>query len=108
MWKKGAAEGGSGIVGSEGFDPEVDAVIVMCGLNDWKHFGKSTPAEFRADLENLTDVLHQAFGAKCHVVLPALPVSWTTAFPQPMRSAVMVVSRRGNNGTHIRSRLCFN
>jgi len=70
---------------------KVDAVVVMCGLNDWKValLNGQTPTDFRKKLESLAAVLHAEFGQDCHVVFPAIPVYWTTAFPQPMRAFVL-------------------
>ena len=72
-------------------EERVDAIIVMCGLNDWKRVlrGDKSPAQFRCDLELLTTALHDHFGHDCRVVMPALPVHWITAFPEPLRTFVL-------------------
>uniref|UniRef100_A0A7S2HKX9 SGNH hydrolase-type esterase domain-containing protein n=2 Tax=Octactis speculum TaxID=3111310 RepID=A0A7S2HKX9_9STRA len=78
----------------EGGERKFDAVIIMCGLNDFKKFfvNGRTPSAFREDLEDLTRLLKARFGNDCRVVLPAIPVQWTTAFPEPMRSFVLQLS----------------
>jgi lysophospholipase L1-like esterase len=72
----------------------VDAVVVMCGLNDWKRVATGTkfPSAFHADLRTLTAALHGRLGDECRVVLPALPLFWTTAFPQPLFSVVLALA----------------
>lgn len=72
----------------------VDAVVVMCGLNDWKRVasGTKSPSQFHDDLHALTDALHARLGSQCRVVYPALPLPWTTAFPQPLFSVVLTLS----------------
>jgi len=72
----------------------VDAVVVMCGLNDWKRVasGTKSPSQFHADLNALTEALHARLGPQCRVVYPALPLPWTTAFPQPLFSVVLALS----------------
>jgi lysophospholipase L1-like esterase len=73
------------------FEGRVDAIVLMCGLNDWKRVlrGDKSPAQFKRDLELLTEALHDHFGRDCRVILPALPVHWITAFPEPLRSFVL-------------------
>jgi len=72
----------------------VDAVVVMCGLNDWKRVlsGEKTPEVFYNDLASLVNALHYHFNPKCRVILPALPLHLTTAFPQPLFSFVLTLA----------------
>jgi hypothetical protein len=66
----------------------------MCGLNDWKRIfrGDKSPDSFHHDLTCLVKELRLRLGPECRVVLPALPLQWTTAFAQPLRYFVLGLS----------------
>jgi len=62
---------------------QVDVVVVVCGLNDFKHAYMSrhnTVASFRHDLATLVSDLQKATGVQSTVVLPALPVHRAPVF----------------------------
>jgi len=61
----------------------VDVVVVLCGLNDFKHAyqGPTRSAHhFGGELTTFVDSLHQETGVHCTVVLPALPVHHAPVF----------------------------
>ena len=61
---------------------QVDAVVVLCGLNDYKKAisdGKM-PWAFRRELRKLITEVKVAAGVQCTVVLPALPVHRAPVF----------------------------
>jgi hypothetical protein len=74
---------------------KVDVVVFMCGLNDFKRVveGNKTPEQFYHDLRLLVNGIHNRFGKECHVILPGLPMHWTTAFPSPMHSLVVKLAQ---------------
>jgi hypothetical protein len=74
---------------------KVDAVVFMCGLNDFKRVveGNKTPEQFYHDLRLLVNGIHNRFGKECHVILPGLPMHWTTAFPTPLNSLVVKLAQ---------------
>ena len=63
----------------------VDAVVVLCGLNDikecflyvnpWRH-----PGCFRRSLHELVDTIHEVAGHQCAVLLPACPIDSSPRF----------------------------
>jgi lysophospholipase L1-like esterase len=75
-------------------EERVDAVVVMCGLNDWKRVasGTKSPQVFYDDLASLAAALHGKLGPQCRVILPALPLHLTTAFPLPLFSVVVALA----------------
>ena len=71
-----------------------DVVVLMCGLNDFKHIARGelrTPWAFAAELELLVGDVRAAVGDDCRIVLPALPVA-IASFPEPLRSYVVFVA----------------
>jgi len=61
----------------------VDAVVVICGLNDLKKAYRSsanTAGAFHHDLGQLVSALQHTTGVQCTVVLPALPVHRAPVF----------------------------
>ena len=63
----------------------VDAVVIMCGLNDVKHsiVGRRSDA-FRVELRELVREVRDVVGDECVVVLPATPLEAATLFPPPL------------------------
>lgn len=80
---------------------KVDAVVVMCGLNDikvcclhmqpWLHAGV-----FRRRLRHFAESLHETAGADCHVLLPGCPMEKGPRFADvwPMCLFINTVVRR--------------
>lgn len=60
----------------------VRAVVVMCGLNDYKNLVTEgrLPSDFKMDLRRLVNGIHAAVGAEVPVFLPVLPVEQAPAF----------------------------
>ena len=58
-----------------GASEPVAAVVIVCGLNDWKHMlvDFRTPSVFRRDLAQLIAEIRAELGADVRVVLPGLP-----------------------------------
>lgn len=58
-----------------GSSEPVAAVVIVCGLNDWKHMlvDFRTPSVFRRDLADLIAEIRAELGADVRVVLPGLP-----------------------------------
>ena len=74
----------------------IDAVVLMCGLNDWKRSpmqpGTQNPSSFQRDLIQLCETIHEMVGRHVPIVLPGLPLHWCLGFPQPLRSILVSVS----------------
>jgi len=73
----------------------VDAVIVLCGLNDIKscflHVNPwRNPGSFRRSLHELVDAIHDVAGTQCAVLLPAMPIDSSPRFNRfwPLSSLV--------------------
>lgn len=61
----------------------VDVVVVVCGLNDFKHAymsSRNTVASFRHDLSDFVQAIQQETGVQSTIVLPALPVHRAPVF----------------------------
>jgi len=63
----------------------VDAVVVLCGLNDIKECflyvnPRRHPACFRQSLHELVDAIHEVAGQQCTVLLPAMPIDSSPRF----------------------------
>uniref|UniRef100_A0A7S0NYU3 SGNH hydrolase-type esterase domain-containing protein n=1 Tax=Calcidiscus leptoporus TaxID=127549 RepID=A0A7S0NYU3_9EUKA len=61
----------------------VDAVVIICGLNDFKNAYRSagnTASDFRTELSSLVGEVKQHAGVQCTVVLPALPIHRAPVF----------------------------
>ena len=61
----------------------IDLVVVLCGLNDFKHAYTSwrrTASGFRHELRELVAAIQQEAGVDCTVVLPAIPVQHAPVF----------------------------
>ena len=61
----------------------IDMVVVVCGLNDFKHAYTSlrrTASGFKGELSSFVEALHEETGVHCTVVLPALPVHHAPVF----------------------------
>ena len=65
----------------------IDAVVLMCGVNDFKHAltGRQSPAAFHADLIRCVDDIKRALGDDVWVILPGMPMQLATIFPPPLR-----------------------
>eukprot|EP00188_Purpureofilum_apyrenoidigerum_P004420 Plantae.Rhodophyta-Purpureofilum_apyrenoidigerum.ctg49976.p1 GENE.Plantae.Rhodophyta-Purpureofilum_apyrenoidigerum.ctg49976~~Plantae.Rhodophyta-Purpureofilum_apyrenoidigerum.ctg49976.p1 ORF type:complete len:370 (-),score=46.14 Plantae.Rhodophyta-Purpureofilum_apyrenoidigerum.ctg49976:2-1111(-) len=75
--------------------PIIDAVFIVCGVNDWKKFFRTgrTWRTFRIDLEELVRDIKELCGDDCRVILPALPgVDFAPLFHEPLRSFVRAMS----------------
>ena len=62
---------------------KIDVVVVVCGLNDFKHAYTSTSrtaSGFRSELAAFVDAIHTETGVDCTVVLPALPIGHAPVF----------------------------
>ena len=80
----------------------IDAVVVICGLNDVKYaytslpFGslRRTANGFKGELSDFVEALHNETGVQCAVVLPSLPVHHAPVFqvPGPFRPIVTTVA----------------
>ena len=69
--------------------PKVDAVIVLCGLNDLKRILRGrTSTDFHDDLDRLVTEVRAQVGQECVVILPAMPMEQTN-LPQPLRSGIV-------------------
>jgi len=78
----------SALVASGGGDAvgKVDAVIVLCGLNDLKRLWMGrTSSVFRRDLDKFLVELRAKVGDECLIVLPAIPME-ETRLPEPVRT----------------------
>jgi len=65
---------------------KVDAVIVLCGLNDLKRLWMGrTSSVFRRDLDKFLVELRAKVGDECLIVLPAIPME-ETLLPEPVRT----------------------
>ena len=63
----------------------IDMVVVVCGLNDFKHAYTSfrrTASGFKMELSAFVEALHAETGVQCTVVLPALPLHHAPVFSQ--------------------------
>ena len=63
----------------------VDAVVVVCGLNDIKECflyanPRRHPGSFRRSLQELVDTIHEVAGQQCAVLLPACPIDSSPRF----------------------------
>jgi len=61
----------------------VDIVVVICGLNDFKHAymsRRNTVSSFRHDLSTFVRAIQEETGVECTIVLPALPVHRAPVF----------------------------
>ena len=64
----------------------VDAVVVLCGLNDikacflWCQPFTRHPGSFRQALHELIDEIHEVAGHQCAVLLPAMPIDSSPRF----------------------------
>jgi len=76
--------------------PRIDVVVLVCGLNDWKRVplepASHTPDKFQRDLARLCDGIHKIVGTRVPIILPALPMQWCMAFPQPLKTVLVSVS----------------
>lgn len=73
--------------------PRVDAVVVLCGLNDLKRIlNGRTSTVFRADLDKLVTELRTELGDECMIIFPAMPME-QTRLPEPLRSGKRLVVR---------------
>lgn len=73
-----------------------DAVVVMCGLNDFKYLARGqirTPWAFRDELQALVAEIRRECGDKVRIVLPALPVS-LASFQEPLKSYVVFIANQ--------------
>jgi len=71
----------------------INVMILMCGLNDFKriYLGK-TPYQFYHDLKSLIININQLYGKdNVHIILPALPIHWAIAFPEPLYSLILLL-----------------
>lgn len=95
---------------------KVDVVVVVCGLNDFKHAYRSrrnTASAFREDLGEFVGAIQEHTGVGCTVVLPALPVASAPVFDgvwpaQPMlqRLAALWDQQKLEISQRVR-RVCF-
>lgn len=71
----------------------VDAVVLMCGVNDFKRapWGR-TPEAFRRELDALVDEVRDVVGDECLVVLPGMPMECATIFPPPLSYLAVAAS----------------
>ena len=77
-------------------DGEITAIVVVCGVNDWKGvtLGK-TEYRFAEDLRNLVRRLRDIVGKECAIILPAIPgVAEAPRFPNPLRSFAALLNDR--------------
>lgn len=73
----------------------VDAVVVLCGLNDVKSCflyanPRRHPGAFRRSLQELVDAIHEVAGHECVILLPAMPIDASPRFNRfwPLRTLV--------------------
>lgn len=62
--------------------PKVKAVVIMCGLNDYKRLVQEgrLPASFREDLRELITSVKERVGSDVRILLPAIPVDKAPLF----------------------------
>lgn len=78
-------KGGTGTEGKVSEADAVDAVVLMCGVNDFKHaLTGRTASAFRRELALVVDEIRSLTGDKCWVILPGLPMDLVTIFPPPL------------------------
>ena len=72
---------------------DVDAVVLMCGVNDFKRapWGR-TPEAFRRELDALVDEVRDVVGDECLVALPGVPMECATIFPPPLSYLAVAAS----------------
>jgi len=77
--------------------PKVTAVVIMCGLNDYKRLIQEgrLPSAFKEDLRLLIRNVKEIVGQEARVVLPALPVDRAPLFQPlfPMNVALYKVAK---------------
>ena len=73
----------------------VDAVVVLCGLNDVKSCflyanPRRHPGAFRQSLHELVHAIHEVVGHECVILLPAMPIDASPRFNRfwPLRTLV--------------------
>jgi len=72
---------------------KVDAVVVLCGLNDLKRiFMGRTSRVFQQDLHNFITDLKAQVGEECIIFLPAIPLE-ETRLPEPLKTAAVRLSQ---------------
>ena len=65
---------------------KVDAVVVLCGLNDFKRLWMGrTSSVFRRDLDLFLVELRSKVGDDCIIILPAIPME-ETKLPEPLKT----------------------
>ena len=71
----------------------VDAVVLMCGVNDFKmaFFGR-TALSFRRQLRETVREIERVVGPECVVVLPGMPMDLATLFPPPLSYVAIAAS----------------
>ncbi|GAB5368808.1 hypothetical protein AAMO2058_001351400 [Amorphochlora amoebiformis] len=78
-------------------NPKVSAVVIMCGLNDYKRFVQEgrTASAFKEDLRRLIRSIKDIVGQQARVVLPALPVDRAPLFQSlfPLNMMLFMVAR---------------
>lgn len=73
-----------------------DAVVVMCGLNDFKYLARGqirTPWAFREQLQALVSEIRRECGDNTRIVLPALPVG-LASFREPLKSYIIFIANQ--------------
>ncbi|KAJ8611993.1 hypothetical protein CTAYLR_004406 [Chrysophaeum taylorii] len=81
---------------AQGDAKKYDVVVVMCGLNDFKHLARGqvrTPWAFRDELTQFLAEIKHTCGDSARVVLPALPVG-LASFREPLRSYVIFIANQ--------------
>ena len=76
---------------------DVDAVVLMCGVNDFKRapWGR-TPEAFRRELDALVDEVRDVVGDECLVALPGVPMECARRyFPRRYRTSPSPRATRG-------------
>lgn len=69
-------------------------VVLLCGLNDFKHAHVATTAAFRQALRDLCADIRALVGPQTLLVLPALPIEGAARFPAPLRWLVSAQASR--------------
>jgi len=81
-------------------------VVIVCGLNDWKHMLENFPngmglESFKSNLELLNQDIQElasTIGVQCDVFLPAIPINCTTTDPscyfkaRPLKDVVELIN----------------
>ena len=78
----------------EGVHENYDVVVVMCGLNDFKHLARGqirTPWTFQSELRGLIDDLRTHVGHDARIILPALPIA-LASFHEPLKSYIVFLA----------------